>query len=94
MIDYDSLLTNDAFKSLEPERVRALIEIMNKIEGRSPAEAFAIIMESAKKLPPGRKLSAAEQSAMLDAMVSALPEADRQRFQGILRVMEKLAAKN
>ena len=90
MVDFDSLMDKEAFRNLEPARREALRATIQKLEGKSSAQAFGILMESAKNMPPGRKLSKEEQGAMLEAMVGALPESDRIKFKGIIKMMEKM----
>ncbi len=92
MIDYEKLLKDPAFGKLEPGRVAALMEVMNKISGKSPMESMPIIMEFMKKTPQGKPLSKHEQAAMVRVMMENLPDNERVKFTQMLSVIETMGS--
>jgi len=83
----NEIFQNPAFCTLEPARAEALKAVMLRLQGKSTAESLPIVMDFMKKLPEGHKLSHGELNAMAEAILSSLPESDRNRFKTMLKMM-------
>jgi len=86
-MNINDMLQNQAFRTLEPTRVEALKGVMHRLEGKTTTESLPIVMDFMKKLPAGHELSREELNAMAEAILSGLPESDRNRFKTMLKMM-------
>jgi hypothetical protein len=89
-INIDGLMQNPAFDALEPERKQAFAELFGRVQGKGNMEAAVIISDFLKKLPKGKELSAAEQNAMLEALLEAMPDKERGRYRTLFNVIRAM----
>jgi len=85
-MNIDEILQNPAFRMLEPARIAALRDVMQRLDGRSAVESLPIIMDFMRTAPKGRELTRAEQSAMADAILRGLPPHDQSRFKALMKL--------
>ena len=83
----DEMLRNPAFQTLEPERVAALKDLMQRLAGKNTAESLVLVTDFMRHAPKGRALTRAEQSAMAEAIMVNLPEHDKNRFKSMLKIL-------
>jgi len=86
-MNVDEILRNPAFSDLEPARVDALRGLMVRLQGKSTTETMAMVMDFMQRAPKGRDLTRAEQNAMAEAILSGLPEDDKNRFKSMLKIL-------
>ena len=86
-MNVDEILQKPAFQNLEPARIAALRDLMGKLEGRSTTDSLALIIDFMKHIPKGRELNREEQNAMMEAVMESLPEADKNRFKAMLKIL-------
>ena len=90
MADISEILKKPAFSNLEPELAELLVDMIQRLEGKSMIESIAIVSGFQKKLPKGREFSKEEQDAMLDAVIESMPPQDQEKFSQIAKLMQGL----
>lgn len=88
MEGFENLLKKPVFDSLPPERREMLSELMKRLDGRSTAEAVGIMADFVRNMPKGGELPSAQQNAMIEAVLETMPENERNRIKGIIKMME------
>jgi hypothetical protein len=86
-IDIEGLFRQEAFRNVEPARLDAMKKFAAQINGRSTAEIMPVLIQFSKELSKGRAFSKQESDAMLAAICDALPEAERNRLNGIIKML-------
>lgn len=87
MINFDKIFSQDAFKSIEKERLELFKNFAKKIEGRNINEVFLDIINFFNSLPKGKELSNIERQAMIEAIVYSLPKNEQKKFLSILEMI-------
>ena len=88
--DFNELFKDEAFAKIEPERKRALIEFAGRIEGKGMNEVMEEIITFGRNMPQGKPLSSEEKKAMISAVYSKLNEADKIKFNSVLKILDGL----
>jgi len=89
-IDFDEVIKNEAFKSLEPEKLEAIRDIAFKIQGKSIPEAFALLNSYQSVLNSGKPIPQKEKELMIAAILSALDEEPREKFTSALKMVNMM----
>jgi len=89
-MNIDEMLKEDVFKNIEPERIEAVLKIIEEVKGKNPTEVMLIIMKYSKVLNSGRKLTKEETDAMMKILYQNLSEEEKEQFKSILKLLEKV----
>ena len=89
-MDIDSILQEDIFRTIEPERIDALKELLKESKGKNMQETMMLMMKYNKALNSGRKISRAERDAMLEVLLQNVDEDERNQFRGIMKMVEMM----
>ena len=89
-ISFDEVLKNDAFKSLEPEKVIALKEISEKIRGKSIPEAMNVLNSYKTVLNSGEPIPKEERELMITALLSSLDDEPREKFANAMKMIKMM----
>lgn len=89
-LDFETIVSDDAFRNIEPERIETFRQLMKKLEGKSLNQSMEIIMSFSKTVKEGRPITNEEQKAMLAVIMNSLPENDKQKLESILRMMDMM----
>ena len=92
-ISFDEVLKNDAFKSLEPEKLAALREIATKIQGKSIPEAIAVLNSYQSVLNNGKPIPKEERELMIAAILSSLDDEPREKFASAMKMVQMMKGK-
>ena len=87
-VDLDSLFEKEAFKNLEPEKIKVFREFASHLDGKSGPEIMALYMRYSKELSRGRPLTRSEKSAVIEAIGESLPKTDQSKFRGIVKMLD------
>ena len=89
IMDIDALFRHSAFSSLEPEQLRLVRQFASDVQGRSLAEAGRMYRQLYQQISKIKPISATQRSAIVDALMGFVPEKDRQKFGGIVRMLAR-----
>ena len=87
--DIDYILEKDAFKQLEPAQIDGLKAVMEKIKGKTSIEAMPVIVGFAQTLQAAKPIPPQTQRAMLEAILSAMSEDERDKFMAMLKMAKE-----
>ena len=90
-IDTRKLFDSPAFTSLGAERLRLVKQFAVDIENKKGPEIAALYMRLNQSLTKIKPLSQAERAAVTEAIHASLPEADRSKFEQILKMVSKIS---
>ena len=82
MADMDKVL-----EILGPEAAVLLADFLGKIEGKNMNEMAPILVEFKAKLPD-REFSPEERQIVIEAALQSMPEGQRNRYKGILKMLK------
>ena len=85
--DLDDLLEKEAFRNLEPEKLKVFREFAMQLDGKSGQEIMSLYMRYSKELSQGRPLTRSEKSAVIEAIGESLPKPDQVKFRNIIRML-------
>ena len=91
MIDVDALFKTEAFADVSFEQKNLLNELIVKLDGKKGVEVLPILIEYSKKTPKGTKYSKAEESAMINAFLDAMPEDEKETLRGMLSFFQRMS---
>jgi len=86
-MDFDGLFNHKAFTELEPEQLKLIRQFAADSEGKGAAEIARLYMQVNKKVNQIKPVTTAQRSAIVEAIKDFLPEPDRQKFSGLLKVL-------
>lgn len=89
-VNIDSLFQKDAFRTLDPERRQLFKEFALQLDGKNPTEIIGLYMQYSQRMPKDNPLTKAEQDAIVQAIFEGLPDGDRQKLSGVLKMMEMM----
>jgi hypothetical protein len=81
----EALFRSDALASLGPERIQLFRQFARDIENKKGPEIAALYVRLNQSLSKIKPLTAAEKAAVIAAIRSGLDEADRAKFDGMVR---------
>lgn len=81
------MLSQDAFKNLDPARKEMFMQLAEKLDGKTVSEGLPIIMSGMKNMPPGPELSVEEKNAMMEAVLSSMPEDEAVKLRKLMKMM-------
>ncbi|MCL2352109.1 MAG: hypothetical protein FWC55_06205 [Firmicutes bacterium] len=88
-INLDELFGNEAFRTVDPDRLKIFRNFAREIEGKNMLEVLSIYAKFTKSLPPGKPVTEAEKAAIIRAVGESVPPADYGKFQAVLKLAEK-----
>lgn len=91
MINFDEFFNQDAFKSIEKERLDYFKEFASKIQGKNINEVFLDIINFFNSVPKGKDLSNVERQAMIECILQSLSKDEQEKFINILEMIENFA---
>jgi len=86
--NFDELIKNEVFSSLEPEKLAAIKDIASKIQGKSIPEAFAILNSYQKILSSGKPVPGEERDLMIALILSSLDTESREKITSALKMIK------
>ena len=86
-VNFDEIIKNEAFKSLESEKLEAIRDIAFKIQGKSIPEAFALLNSYQEVLNSGKPIPQKEKELMIAVILSSLEEEPREKFTSALKMV-------
>lgn len=88
MINFNEIFNQDAFKSIEKERLDYFKKFAEKIQGKNINEVFLDIIDFFNTVPKGKELSDIERQAMIECIVKSLSKDEQKKFINILEMIE------
>ncbi|MCL2564533.1 MAG: hypothetical protein FWE24_01830 [Defluviitaleaceae bacterium] len=88
--NFDEIIKNEAFKSLEPEKLEAIKDIAYKIQGKSIPEAFALLNSYQAVLNSGKPIPKKEKELMIAVILSSLDDEPREKFTSALKMVNMM----
>lgn len=89
-VNLDSLFQKEAFRKIDPERKQLFREFASQLDGKNPTEIIGLYMQYSQRMPADNPLGKAEQDAIVEAIFESLPDSDRQKLSGVLKMMEMM----
>lgn len=89
-INFDEALKNESFKSLEPEKIEAIKDIAQKIQGKSIPEALAVLNSYQAVLNSGKPIPQRERELMIAAIMSSLDDEPREKFASAMKMINMM----
>ena len=86
-MDIEALFRHKAFSQLESGQLQLLRQFARDIQGKGATEIAGLYMQLNKKLTQIKPISTAQRSAIVEAIRSFLPEADRQKINKYLNML-------
>jgi len=89
-LNFDEIVKNEAFSSLEPEKLEAIKDIACKIQGKSIPEAFAVLNSYQKILNSGKPIPEKERELMIAIILSSLDDESREKITSALKMVGRM----
>lgn len=89
-INFDDVIKNEAFKSLDPEKLAAIKDIAIKIQGKSIPEAMAVLNSYQAVLNSGEPIPKEERELMIAVILSSLDDEPREKFASALKMVKMM----
>lgn len=86
----NDVLKDDIFRTIEPERLEALKELLRESKGKNMQETMLLMMKYNKILNTGRKINKVERDAMLEVILQNVDEHEKGQFKGIIKMIEMM----
>ena len=86
-MDLESLFRHPAFNGLLPGQMQLFRQFASDIQGKTGTEIAKLYMQLNQKISQIAPLSQAQRSAIIQAVQGFLPEGDRAKLTGFLRMM-------
>ena len=86
-MDIEALFKHKAFSQLEPTQLSLFRQFAKDIQGKGATEIARLYMQLNQKVSQIKPISQAQRNAIVDAIRSFLPEGDRQKLNGFLRLL-------
>lgn len=86
-IDFDELFSKEAFKNIDSERKEAFRSLAQNLEGKNFNESMNIILEFSRQMPKCKEIPPQEQKAMIETLMTSLPEGEKSKFGQILKMI-------
>lgn len=90
MIDYNKIFSQDAFNSIEKERLQLFKDFIKKLEGKNINETFLDIIAFFNSFPKGKQLTELEKQAIIKAIINSLSKEEQKKVISILELMENI----
>ena len=87
-MNIDSLLSKEAFKSLDEETQKTLRYAMEQLKGKNGPESVPIIMACMASMPKDLKLTNQQREAMINEVLEALPNEEQEQMKWIIKMMK------
>ncbi|MBR1736714.1 MAG: hypothetical protein IJ736_06815 [Firmicutes bacterium] len=87
MSNYEDILNDPAFDTIEKERKKVLTDFFKRIENKSVNEIIPEFMMLSKNMPKGHDLTAMEKKAVLTAAYSHLSNTERAKLDAVMRII-------
>ena len=85
-MDIDALFRHNAFTSLEPKQLQLLRQFASDVQGRGTTEIARLYRQLNQRMAQIKPITSAQRSAIVDAIRGFLPEKDRQKLNGIIKM--------
>ena len=86
-MDTESLFRNKVFQQLEPTQLQLFRQFANDIKGKGNTEIARLYMQLNQRVNQIKPITQAQKSAIIEAIRNFLPEADRQKFLGFMKIL-------
>ena len=86
----DNFFQNKAFQSIEPEKMRLIEELSQKVRGKTTMEALDLMMFYLPKISEGRPLRAEEKTAIFEAAMANMNEKEKNQFHNMMRIVSAM----
>jgi hypothetical protein len=88
-LNTEEFFTNPAFSCLEDKQKKAFAELFNKLQGKTPEQAAAIIMHFMQTMPKdkGHKITPAERQAMLAVVTADMSDKEKKNVETIMKLL-------
>ena len=86
-MDIDALFRHKAFSQLENGQLQLLRQFARDIQGKGTAEIARLYMQLNQRLTQIKPITAAQRSAIIDAIRNFLPEPDLQRLNSFIKML-------
>ena len=87
---FEEIIRDEAFSSLEPEKLMAIREIAHKIKGKSIPEAFAILNSYQKVLNSGKPVPEKQRELMIAMILGSLDEETGEKIMSALKLVDMM----
>lgn len=88
MINIDEIFEQDAFQSIERERLEFFKTFIKKIENKNINEIFLDIVDFFNSIPKGKELSETERQAIIQCIIKSISKEEQEKFINILEMIE------
>ena len=86
-MNIETLFKHKAFAQLEPGQLQLLRQFARDIQGKGAAEIARLYMQLNQRITQIKPITPAQRSAIIEAIRGFLPEADRQKLNGFIRML-------
>ena len=86
-MDFEALFRNKVFQQLEPAQLQLFRQFANDIKGKGSTEIAKLYMQLNQKVNQIKPITITQKNAIIDAIRNFLPEADRQKFFGFIKIL-------
>ena len=86
-MDLERLFKHQAFSQLLPEQMQLLKQFAGNIQGKGSAEIARLYMQLSSQINKIRPISATQRNAIVEAIRNFLPEKDRQKLNGFIKML-------
>lgn len=88
-MDIEALFRKPAFTQLEPEQIQLLKQFARDMQGKNTADIARLYMQVNQKINQVKPITQAQRSAIIDTIRNALPEQDRQKVNGFIKMISR-----
>ena len=86
-MDIESLFKHKAFSQLEPSQMQLLRQFAKDIRGKGTTEVARLYMILNQQVSKIKPISTAQRNAIIEAIRGFLPEKDRHKLNGFMRML-------
>ena len=88
-MDINALFRHKAFSNLAPEQLQLIQQFAKDVQGKGLAEASKMYRQLNQRVSQINPITAAQRSAIVEAIMGFVPEKDKQKFSGIIKMLSK-----
>ena len=86
-MDIEALFRHNAFTRLAPDQLQLLRQFARDIQGKGSVEISRLYMQLNNRLNQINPISSAQRDAIIEAIRGFLPEKDKAKLNGIVRML-------
>ena len=87
IMDIEALFSHEAFRQFDAEQMQLFRQFARDIQGKSAPEVARLYMQVSQRASQIKPITPAQRNSIIEALRSFLPEAERQKLNGLLRML-------